>query len=89
MEYFVLYLTKFKKKIFQADQHYPRQEEWKRKEQLYYQIITYFDRGKVCFNIIGHLNFKITNFTSIVIVKSITKPGKILKKGFSDGKNLI
>lgn len=33
-------------RVLQNDTQYPRQEEWKRKEQLYYKIITYFDRGK-------------------------------------------
>ena len=27
----------------------PEEPEWKRKEELYLQIIDYFDKGKVCF----------------------------------------
>lgn len=30
-----------------SDPHYPGQQEWQRKEQLYHQIIKYFDSGKV------------------------------------------
>jgi dedicator of cytokinesis protein 3 len=30
-----------------SDPHYPGQQEWQRKEQLYHQIIKYFDNGKV------------------------------------------
>ncbi|XP_021925130.1 dedicator of cytokinesis protein 3 isoform X3 [Zootermopsis nevadensis] len=29
-----------------SDPHYPGQQEWQRKEQLYHQIIKYFDSGK-------------------------------------------
>jgi len=30
-----------------SDPHCPGQQEWQRKEQLYHQIIKYFDSGKV------------------------------------------